>query len=83
MMVMSRVRVAIVSESLRDSMSLNDLPNCSQNHAIPPGPAGCPPAWVMVGEVGVVPFLNRQGRITHSCEGVKGRLPALGYLGRH
>src|ERR1700722_20454463 len=41
--VMSRVGVTIVSITSR-SISLNDLPNCSQNQAGPLGPAGCPAA---------------------------------------
>jgi hypothetical protein len=37
----------------------------------------------MVGEIAVVPVLERQGRILQSRDCVKGRLPAFGYFGRH
>src|SRR6202161_962156 len=59
MMVTSRVGVAIVSTTLR-SMSVNDLPNCSQNQAIPPGPAGWPSAGAW--SVKVTSYLSSSGR---------------------
>ncbi len=48
-----------------------------------PWAGGLPSGGVMVGEVDVVSLLNRQGRISHSCERVNGRLPAFGDFSRH
>src|ERR1700722_2698686 len=42
-----------------------------------------PRGRVVVGEVSVVPVLDRQRRIAHPRERVKSRLAAFGYLGRH
>jgi hypothetical protein len=49
----------------------------------PAGTCGLPRSGVVISEVGVVFVLEWQRRIPHPCEGVEGRLPTFGYLGRH
>ena len=57
--VMNRVDVTIVSITSR-SISVNDLPNCSQYQAGPPGPAGCP--WAGSWSMKLTSYLSPNGK---------------------